>query len=555
MKISNFILKHLKVLILPIIPTTIVLTSCNKDYLKEFIAKLEKEDNLQSIKTFKLTNSSEQYLVYCHNNSLEKLMHDSYKTNGYINGIYQNTAMVRNVETFSNNFGTFIKASDNATGETNYNQIWVRDSVWGYKKLINDNDNNSKAKAKKVLLSLLDYYSTPKQINRLKTAISNPYLVLSNKQGNMNAVHIRFDAFTLDDVQIDGKDELWNHKQNDALGFLLSELIIAIDNKNITFDDLNQANGAIANSTKRIDTIVYLFAYLNALNYYQMPDSGAWEENEAVRTSSIGLVTNAEERLYEYMNNSTTDTDRNCFIEAYNLLMLNNNYQNYCSLEVLPRYISEGYKTIKILIDNGGECTGYDKSNENYREADAALLNLIYPCSLNNLDNSYKLKILEIINDSLVSPVGIKRYLNDTYQSANFWFNNIKTNVNEGETAKKREKSFIPNTEASWFFDSWYAICCLKEFNDPNTTSQQKNNLEDSLYKFLNRSIGQISQVDNYIANGKKIETVSFPESYNIIYKNKNEYWYIASVIDNLNWAKSTFSILLESLLQNALPI
>ena len=50
-------------------------------------------------------------------------MHDSYKTNGYINGIYQNTAMVRNVETFSNNFGTFIKASDNATGETNYNQI------------------------------------------------------------------------------------------------------------------------------------------------------------------------------------------------------------------------------------------------------------------------------------------------------------------------------------------------------------------------------------------------------------------------------------------------
>ena len=75
------------------------------------------------------------------------------------------------------------------------------------------------------------------------------------------------------------------------------------------------------------------------------------------------------------------------------------------------------------------------------------------------------------------------------------------------------------------------------------------------MYKFLNRSIGQISQVDNYIANGKKIETVSFPESYNIIYKNKNEYWYIASVIDNLNWAKSTFSILLESLLQNALPI
>ena len=50
--------------------------------------------------------------------------------------------------------------------------------------------------------------STPKQIARATAAINNPSLVLLSKDGYMNAVHIRFDASTLDDVQVDGADEL-----------------------------------------------------------------------------------------------------------------------------------------------------------------------------------------------------------------------------------------------------------------------------------------------------------------------------------------------------------
>ena len=84
----------------------------------------------------------------------------------------------------------------------------------------------------------------------------------------MNAIHIRFDASTLDDVQVDGIDQIWNHKQNDALGFLLAETIIALENKDITFYDLDQANSKIDGAVKRIDTLIYLVAYLNALNYY-----------------------------------------------------------------------------------------------------------------------------------------------------------------------------------------------------------------------------------------------------------------------------------------------
>jgi hypothetical protein len=55
----------------------------------------------------------------------------------------------------------------------------------------------------------------------------------------------------------------------------LSEVISAVENKDISFDDLNQANSEILNATKRIDTLIYLVTYLNALKFYQMADSGS----------------------------------------------------------------------------------------------------------------------------------------------------------------------------------------------------------------------------------------------------------------------------------------
>lgn len=539
-------IKLISSLFIPIVPATIVLTACGNAKLNDFIAKLEKSNDLQKIKQLKLVNDSTTYSVYCHNNTLESLLKDSY-TSQELETISQNTIDVRTITTFDNKYGTFIKASDNASSETNYNQIWVRDSLWGYKKLINDSTEENKTAAKNVLLSLLDYFSTPKQIARAKAAIANPNLVLLSKDGNMNAIHIRFDASILDDVQVDGQPEQWTHKQNDALGFLLSEVISAIENKDISFDDLNQTNSEIPDASKRIDTLIYLVTYLNALKFYQMADSGSWEENEAIRASSIGLVTNGEEKLYDYLKSETTDTDHDAFVQAYDGFVSNNNYQYYSSQDLLPFYIDEGYKAIKLLIDNGGECACYDQTDDNYRTADTALLNLIYPCSLKNLEHSYKSKILKIISDNLITPVGIKRYQNDNYQAANFWFNDIKTNV-EGDTAEKRKQTFIAGTEASWFFDSWYAISNLELINDLETTSSEKLSLQDNVYKFLNRSIGQISQPNNYLANGETTDIMGFPESYNVIYKNNENYWYIASAINNLNWARAMFSILLDFL-------
>ena len=58
--------------------------------------------------------------------------------------------------------------------------------------------------------------------------------------------------------------------------------------------------------------------------------------------------------------------------------------------------------------------------------------------------------------------------------------------------------------------------------NDESVPSSDKPLLENNLYKFLNRSIGQITQVGNYVADGCLVEEIGLPESYNIIYKNNN---------------------------------
>ena len=54
-------------------------------------------------------------------------------------------------------------------------------------------DQGNSVAAKKVLLTLWDYMSTPDQIKRMQDVISNPKR-LDGISGQMNAVHIRFDS-------------------------------------------------------------------------------------------------------------------------------------------------------------------------------------------------------------------------------------------------------------------------------------------------------------------------------------------------------------------------
>ena len=124
MKNKKQILKFLGFSILPIIPATTILTSCGNAALNAFIAKLEKANNLQTILKLSLVNDQSQtYSLYCHNDSIKSFIKDSYKQRSQFDSIYESTESVRTIATFSNKYGTFIKASDNEGSSTNYDQI------------------------------------------------------------------------------------------------------------------------------------------------------------------------------------------------------------------------------------------------------------------------------------------------------------------------------------------------------------------------------------------------------------------------------------------------
>ncbi len=154
----------------------------------------------------------------------------------------------------------------------------------------------------------------------------------------------------------------------------------------------------------------------------------------------------------------------------------------------LNHLIDKGYERITLQLDLGGESPGYLEKDKHYREADAALLNVIYPTNLSKINTRRKEQVLKIVK-KLAGPYGIKRYEKDNYQSANFWFNDIKTDTDQNSHAK-REKSFIPSTEAEWFFDSWYAKSAAIVYKE----SRKEEYLNGSV-QFMNRSLGNDSNL------------------------------------------------------------
>ncbi|MDC9129205.1 hypothetical protein PSK36_07930 [Escherichia coli] len=117
----------------------------------------------------------------------------------------------------------------------------------------------------------------------------------------------------------------------------------------------------------------------------------------------------------------------------------------------LNHLIDKGYERITLQLDLGGESPGYLEKDKHYREADAALLNVIYPTNLSKINTRRKEQVLKIVK-KLAGPYGIKKDTRRIIISRQiFWFNDIKTDTDQNSHAK-REKSFIPSTEAEWFF-------------------------------------------------------------------------------------------------------
>ncbi|MDR3243482.1 MAG: hypothetical protein LBT79_01905 [Elusimicrobiota bacterium] len=487
--------------------------------VKDFADKIKQKETV-FIKEFK----SDGYSVFVHNDKIVPLLKNEYSASD-IEKLDKQTLSARKIVIVKKAWGSFIQAASFQSEEmgsiTNYDAIWIRDTLWGYLALKTSAENQEAAKT--ILITMLDYIS--KQRFRMRTIIKEPS-ILNLPDGKMRAVHIRFNCNSpeFDDVYENGKAQNWNHKQNDALGLLLDLTLSAYKDGSLTLKELRQNN--------RFESLIELIAYLAQIKFYEMADSGAWEEEERVNTSSIGLVVSALENLSNLLAKNPQ------FSKVFDGIVSSLQLKKILNTQNINNLIVKGYEKIKKQISIGGESPSYDKTDSRYRTADAALLNLIYPANLTRLSIVEKYKILEIVS-SLAGDYGIKRYKNDNYQSANFWFNNIKTDAAQ-ESMDIRKKSYIKGSEAQWFFDSWFSKCFLILYLE----SKQDKDLK-AAFKYTNRALSQITGNNALGADAKIIKSFALPESYNtVIYKGKT--YYAPSPITPLNWAKASMTLMFE---------
>jgi phosphorylase kinase alpha/beta subunit len=84
-------------------------------------------------------------------------------------------------------------------------------------------------------------------------------------------IHARYSAHDVKELPVP-----WSHSQNDSVGGLLYIIGKAFERDNKTLRNENDKN-----------IVQKLVLYLSTLKYWQCEDAGAWEEEVAVRTSSI----------------------------------------------------------------------------------------------------------------------------------------------------------------------------------------------------------------------------------------------------------------------------
>ncbi len=410
----------------------------------------------------------------------------------------------------------FVKASnrkeDEESDETNYDAVWVRDSVWVYFSLL---ERNEHLKAKRLLMALWDYYSTDAQRVRFKHIIANPALA---SQDGMLVPHIRFNSKSpnFEDVMKDGRPEVWNHRQNDAHGLFLLGLSVALEKKLLLASDVTKARQEVLN----------LFVpYFDAIKYWNFSDAGAWEEISKVNTSSVSLVVKALENWRDGKNK-----------------VIKTNWNK----SVVDKLIKNGYARVRKNLSLGGESPDHSPYAPEYRREDAALFNLFLPMPLKDLSASEKLLALTIL-EKLIRPYGVIRYSLDSYQGGNYW---IKKDVAQGlpeltgdssdpHSFQKRFSAFLPNTEAQWFFDSKLSMIYLQFAQ----THPQYLRLAKLHFK---RALGQLTPKEGVVlgADGKKVQNFALPESINTLVHG-DERVYVPSPITPLNWAKASLSMAL----------
>jgi phosphorylase kinase alpha/beta subunit len=335
------------------------------------------------------------------------------------------------------------QAADSISG---YQNVWIRDCVMIANSFRLRGDTQVAVDCARGLTQYFHLYKS-----RFRDIIDDPTRTVKNDV--QRRPHIRFSAKALEELP-----EKWPHAQNDALGYALW-LRLALAN-----------SGGFPFEAQDWEVYGDFPAYFEALQYWQDSDSGAWEEGRKINNSSIGAVVAGLAELRKYLTgmHGKSGTPR-----------------EHCSIEKIA--------FIDKLQDKGEERLKKTLPFESPPERliDSALLFLLYPL---NLDLSLQVQdaILHLIEARLEAPLGIKRYLGDSYfcQDYDKWFPPGQMSSDFSERMEFRDAFLQPGCEAQWcIFDPVISIIYGQRFlNDP----VDRENLR-SQTRYFNRSLRQVT--------------------------------------------------------------
>jgi GH15 family glucan-1,4-alpha-glucosidase len=263
------------------------------------------------------------------------------------NLIKQHLKILKNLQYKS---GLFAASKKNV--QTGYDKAWLRDNFYECIafEVVNDWET-----VEKTYTSILKIF--------LRHEYKIDWAIKRKPKHKFEYIHARFHPETFDEFWED-----WGNKQNDSIGAILFKIgeIEGMD------------KGIILNNNNYRRVVQKLIWYLKTIEYWHDPDSGMWEEDEEIHSSSIGAC-------------------------LAGLMMLKKNTK----LDVPEDMIIKGKKSLDKLLPR--------ESKKKF--VDLSLLSLIYPYKIINKQQTKT--ILKNVEYHLVKNKGVIRYKNDHYYNKN----------------------------------------------------------------------------------------------------------------------------------------
>jgi hypothetical protein len=334
---------------------------------------------------------------------------------------------------------------DTVAAQSGYGSTWARDNI--YVALAHEVAGQVAA-AQTVVEALAAFY---RKHRRRFVAIVDGSV---NPKFPMNRPHVRFDGINL--VEFPAR---WAQAQNDALGYFLWAYCRMACKGHLSPDS----------------ELLALFAlYFERIRYWEDEDSGHWEERPKVEASSIGAVVAGLRALRELL--------------AKNMGFVCQFEDSVLTTDVLDGLIEAGVHTLATILPS--ECA--QPAPQKARRYDAALLFLVYPLEV--VDDAMGQRIVDDVLTHLQGEHGIRRYLGDSYWTADYKDKVAPEERTADASQRQEERDALarPGEEAQWcIFDPIVSVIAGRRYLCTDSSAD----LEKQVHH-LNRSLGQITGPD-----------------------------------------------------------